>query len=296
MPKLPNPVIVLPGVIATYLRDEYPLPPESIWEVLDSSKQFERASLHPDNLALDAIEPARVVPGQIYEIAYKELVEELRHNLRRRPDQPVPVYPFGYDWRQSLEQACDQLGLFIDEVIARTQLLRHYNADAEFQANPRVNLVGHSMGGLIIAGHLAKIGANHKIGSIVTLATPFQGSYESVIKVTTGTANLGTSPPSSREREAARVTPSLYYLLPGFEGARTVAPNSGLPSDLFDPAVWQPSVTDTIAQYVQLRGLNPKNAKQQAADIFPKMLQNAKSFRDKINKLDLAKCKLTADD
>lgn len=295
MPNLPNPVIVIPGVIATYLRDEYTLPPESIWEVLESSKQFERASLHPDNLRLEAIEPARVAPGQIYEIAYRELVEELRHNLRQRPDQPVPVYPFGYDWRQPLEATSDQLGQFIDEVIARTQLLRHYDAD-DFKKNPRVNLVGHSMGGLVIAGHLAKVGKNHKIGSIVSLATPFRGSYESVIKVTTGTANLGTSPPSSREREAARVTPALYYLLPDFDGALTVPPNWGLPSDLFSPSVWQASVTDTITQYVQLRGLNPKNAKQQAADIFAKMLENAKNFRDKTNGLDLKKCGLDLDD
>ena len=85
MPRMPNPVIVVPGIIATYLRDEYPLPPELIWQVLEASKNYERASLHPDDLRYEAIEPARVVPGQLYEVAYKELIEELRHNLRQRP-------------------------------------------------------------------------------------------------------------------------------------------------------------------------------------------------------------------
>jgi len=296
MPRMPNPVIVLPGVIATYLRDEYPLPPESIWEVLDSSKQFERASMHPDNLRRDAIEPARVVPGQLYEIAYKELIEELRHNLRLRPDQPVPVYPFGYDWRQSLKMTCDQLGAFIDEVIERTLLLRHYYADSDYRANPRVDLVGHSMGGMIIAGYLASAGSNHRIGSVVTLATPFQGSYEAVIKVTTGTANLGSSPPSSREREAARLTPSLYHLLPSFPGALTIPPGVQLPADLFDPSVWQPSILDTIRQYIQLRGLTPSNASTQASSLFAAMLQDAKRFRALTDGLDLSKCKLTPDD
>lgn len=75
MPKMPNPVIVIPGVVASYLRDEYPLPPESIWEVLEGSKQYERASLHPDDLRFEAIEPARVVAGQVYEVAYRELIE-----------------------------------------------------------------------------------------------------------------------------------------------------------------------------------------------------------------------------
>ncbi|HEX3949408.1 MAG TPA: alpha/beta hydrolase [Steroidobacteraceae bacterium] len=296
MPKMPNPVIVLPGIIATYLRDEYPLPPDSIWEVLESSKQYERASLHPDNLKYEAIEPARVQSGQLYEIAYKELIEELRHNLRVRDDQPVPVYPFSYDWRQPIENAQAQLGTFIDEVIERTLLLRHYNADASYKANPRVDLVGHSMGGLVIAGYLAKVQAQHRIGSIVTLATPFQGSYEAVIKVTTGTANLGTSPPSSREREAARMTPALYYLMPSFPNALTVPPNSQLPADLFNPAVWQRSIADTIRQYIQLRGLNPSNAKQQAEQVFAAMLTQARQFRTLTDTLNLQACKLTPDD
>ena len=296
MPKMPNPVVVIPGIIATYLRDEYPLPPQSIWEVLESSKEYERASLHPDNLRYETIEPARVVPGQVYEIAYKELIEELRHNLRQRPDQPVPVYPFAYDWRQPIARTAALLGPFIDEIIERTLLLRHYNADSDYKKDPRVNLVGHSMGGLVIAGYLASVGAMHRIGSIVTLATPFRGSYEAVIKVTTGTANLGATPPSSREREAARVTPALYHLLPSFPDALSVPPNSSLPTDLFDPAVWQPSVTDTIRQYIQLHGLTPANAKTQADAVFAAMLKDAKTFRAGTDRLDLAKCKLTPDD
>src|ERR1051326_3137631 len=296
MPKMPNPVIVIPGVIATYLRDEYPLPPDSLWEVLELSKEYERVSLHPDNLRYEAIEPARVVPGQLYEIAYKELIEELRHDLRTREDQPVPVYPFAYDWRQPLDKSQAQLGAFIDEVIERTLLLRHYDADSAYKAEPRVDLIGHSMGGLVIAGYLASVKAKHRVGSVVTLAAPFQGSYEAVIKVTTGTANLGTAAPSSREREAARVTPSLYHLLPSFPNALTVPAGSPLPSDLFRPAVWQPSVTDTIKQYIQLRGLDPSNAKQKADALFAAMLTEARQHRTLVDTLSLQACNLSADD
>ena len=86
----PNPTIVVPGITATYLKDHYPLPPEKMWTVL--TKEFERIALHPDDLRYEAIEPARVVPDQLYEIAYKELVEELRFNLREKESQPVPVF------------------------------------------------------------------------------------------------------------------------------------------------------------------------------------------------------------
>ena len=90
-------VIVVPGNTATYLRDEYPLPPEFVWGVLD--KNYDRAALHPDNLRYEAREAARVMPDQIFEVAYGELLDELRYNLKDREDEAVPVYPFGYDWR-----------------------------------------------------------------------------------------------------------------------------------------------------------------------------------------------------
>ena len=43
---LPHPVIVVPGITATYLHDEYPLPPEDIWKVI--KQDYERIVLHPD--------------------------------------------------------------------------------------------------------------------------------------------------------------------------------------------------------------------------------------------------------
>src|SRR5262245_36553911 len=97
---LPNPDIVVPGITATYLKDEYPLPPDFVWTVM--TKAYERAALHPDNLRYEATEPARLRSDQIFEIAYRELIEELRHNLTQSPDEPVPVYPFAYDWRMPL--------------------------------------------------------------------------------------------------------------------------------------------------------------------------------------------------
>ncbi len=81
-PAIPNPVIVVPGITATCLRDEYPLPPEIVWSML--TKDYERVSLHPDNIRYEAREPARLQPDQVYEIAYKELVQELRYNLSPR--------------------------------------------------------------------------------------------------------------------------------------------------------------------------------------------------------------------
>jgi pimeloyl-ACP methyl ester carboxylesterase len=265
------PVILVPGITATYLRDEYPLPPEDIWKVI--KKKYDRIALHPNDLRYEAREPARVVPGQIYEIAYEEIIEELRYNLSTKEDEPVPVYPFSYDWRMPLEIVELQLADFVDEVIERTKLLKHYHK-AGYQNNAKVNLVGHSMGGLIITGYLERKGKKAPVHKVATLATPFQGSFEAVIKVATGTANLGTEAPSSRERETARLTPALYHLIPSFShGLEVTTP--AIPSSLFDPGAWQPTVVDSISEFIRTKGLPTKNRKQAANDLFSALLSQA---------------------
>lgn len=288
MPMPAYPTIVVPGITASYLMDDYPLTPETIWSVM--SRNYERASLHPDNPRFEAVEPARVFAGQVFEVAYKELIEELRHNLRPKVDLPVPVFPFGYDWRQPLAITVERLGTFIDEVIERTKLLRHY-AKEDYGAAPKVNLVGHSMGGLVVAGYLARQGKNHRVHKVATLATPFQGSFEAVIKITTGTADLGVDAPSSREREAARLTPALYSLLPSFTAG--IKPAG---TDLFQPENWQTSILDTIEEYVRLHGVSTKDKKKQSRELFASLLNGALLERQLTNQLKLENIGLTSDD
>ncbi len=282
------PVIVVPGVTATYLRDLYPLPPETIWAVI--RKKYDRVQLHPDDLRYEARQPAVVRADQLYEIAYEELIEELRYNLSASEDDPVPVYPFSYDWRHPLEIIEAQLADFIDEVIDRTKLMRNYHADKTYRDGMKVNLVGHSMGGLAVAGYLAAHGAD-KINKIATLATPYKGSFEAMVKMITGTANIGGSTPSSREREASRLTPSLYHLLPSFDTGITRGPGTGLPDSTFDPELWQPSIIETVIEYVRLHGVNPKLSvaarESKGRKLFGGLLAQASEHRTRIDELDL---------
>ena len=278
----PPPVIVIPGITGTTLCDAYTLPPEAIWTTW--TKNHGRSALHPDDPRYEAAEPARVVPDHLFEVVYSELIEELRHNLRLREDRPVPVFPFTYDWRRPLEETEVQLHDFICEVIDRTKLLKHYNSSTFIQ-DPKVSLVGHSMGGLIIAGYLDRYGTNAAVAKVVTLATPFRGSFEAIIKLATGTATLGPTAPSSREREAARLTPSLYYLLPRFDGGLEVDFNS--PSSIFDLGLWPRNVLATIEESIRLRGLHPSQRADQARTLFQKLLTAAKTHRDRIEAFSL---------
>ncbi|HVV72543.1 MAG TPA: hypothetical protein VHI52_13770 [Verrucomicrobiae bacterium] len=285
--QLPNPVVFVPGIMGSALRDEYPVSPETVWSPLKLLiKSYDRITLHPSDIRFELEEPARVKADQVFDLIYGEFIAELRHNLTAKADEPVPVYPFAYDWRQPLEDTEGLLADFIDEVISRTRLLRHYH-DAGFGTTrfpAQVNLAAHSMGGLLVAGYIQKAGQK-KVNRVATLASPFRGSLEAVAKTTVGVAALGASSGSSREREAARVTPALYYLLPSFDGA--VEPTEGLSRDLFLPETWQPSILGTLSEFIRMYGLDSQNADAQAHKLLKSMLDAAWRYRLRTERLQL---------
>lgn len=283
---LPNPVIFVPGVTATDLRDLYTFPPDMVWSLL--KHEYERVGLHPEDSRYEGQLPAQIKSDQLFEIAYKEMVLDLRHDLSPTADKPVPVYVFGYDWRQPLEVTQDCLAAFIKEVIEKTALTRHYHEDG-YGARRMVSLVGHSMGGMVIAGYLADAGGAAPVEKVATIATPFKGSFDAVEKLVKGTTNR-------REREAARLTPSLYYLLPSFQQGITI--DAALPqSDMFDPRLWQTSVVETVQEALRLRGSGAVEATPaNAALVLDGLLAQAKAHRLKVDALDPAICGLAPED
>lgn len=288
MPQLPYPVVFVPGIMGSALRDEYCVDPETVWSpVRLLIKSYERITLHPSDVRYELVEPARVMPDKVFELIYGEIIAELRHNLTPQADRPVPVFPFPYDWRQPLDLVEADLALFVDEVIDRTKLLRHYNragyGGRDFPA--KVSLVAHSMGGLIVAGYLQRSGET-KVDKVATIATPFKGSLEAVSKTTTGVGALGNSPSSSREREAARVTPALYHLLPSFRGA--VTPGT---EDIFVPESWQIGIIQTLASFIRMYGLQQGAPQEQAIALLKSMLDAAWRHRSRIDRLKLSNSK-----
>ena len=276
MPTPPSPVIVVPGITASDLHDEYELPPEAVWTTM-RRKRHERITLHPDDQRYELLEPARVAPRGPFPLVYEELIEELRDGLSEDQDGPVPVYPFGNDWRLPLNWTEERLTAFIREVIDRTLLMKHYR-DSDFADAPAVTLIGHSMGGLIIAGYIERHSGEF-VDKVVTLASPFRGSHEAILKVATGTSDLGDDSGKARERRMARMTPALYHLLPGYDGALAV--DDGMQSDIFHPDAWQPNVHATIARQAADWDMT-------GADLFRQMLDEARAHRERISGLTLS--------
>jgi pimeloyl-ACP methyl ester carboxylesterase len=204
------------------------------------------------------------------------------------------VFAFVYDWRLPLEIIEQQFSDFVEEVIDRTKLIGHY-VEAGYVENPTVNLIGHSMGGLIITGYLDKRGKSVRVSKVVTLGTPYKGSFEAVIKIATGTANLGSDQPNSREREAARLTSSLYHLLPALKDALELD-DPNLPANFFDPALWQVSVLASVLAYVQTQMAFITEKEQKAQELFVRFLEAARAYRTRIDKFRLSKTNLKPED
>lgn len=56
-----SPVIVIPGITASDLHDEYELPPEAVWTTA-LKRRYNRITLHPEDQRYELREPARVTP------------------------------------------------------------------------------------------------------------------------------------------------------------------------------------------------------------------------------------------
>ncbi|HSG07736.1 MAG TPA: hypothetical protein VLA36_05250 [Longimicrobiales bacterium] len=294
MPELQPPVIVIPGITAANLRDEYPVTPEGVWGIL--KKSWERVQLHPDDVRFEQRGPARVSADSVFSFPYGNFIADLAHDLTPSADAPVPVYPFAYDWRHPLDAIERRLEDFVTEVVARTALLRHYHAAGYTARNGKVDLVGHSMGGLVVAGYVERT-SGRRVRKVATMGTPFKGSFEAALKMITGMGELGDS--ASREREAARLTPALYHLLPRYRGAVTADPGLGV--DLFRAATWQPSVIRTIAEQIRLYGLDgvgkaTDDLIPSAVELFQRLLSQASGHRARLGRMNLAKVGMTRDD
>jgi pimeloyl-ACP methyl ester carboxylesterase len=121
----------------------------------------------------------------------------------RIPRNQTLLYAFGYDWRQTTRSNGEKLSRFVDCVRSTHQ-------------NSKVNLVGHSMGGLVIKQMLLHEKTSEHIASVTTFNTPYlgavraiqilgDGKYDSVSRIVLAAVHL---------KEIARIIPGALELLP----------------------------------------------------------------------------------
>lgn len=173
-----DPIIIIPGIMGSRLYNSK----QRIWEP-GGDNIFIVSNYITGDLFVNEISIQQNKPTSDREYgaknAYLNIVDDL---CRRFPTRPV--YFFSYDWRKSNSVSAEKLNIAINKVLAETK-------------KKKVDIVAHSMGGLVTSSYFSKYG-NEKIDKVITCGTPYEGSGK-VFNVIMNWDILGENPLSSSD-------------------------------------------------------------------------------------------------
>lgn len=246
------PVIVIPGILGSRLRDRVTgeeLWPGSVSHLLLGRKDALALKIDPKTLEPldDGIEAAGLFEGVLNQDFYGEILHTLERYGRYQPGvlgqhqdgKTRRYYVFAYDWRQDNVVTARKLDALIE------QIRRDYGDPAL-----KVDVVAHSMGGLATRYFLrygttdvldrndfpVNLKGAAKLRTVILLGTPNLGSVQSLHGFLQGTdVGLRRIP-----TEVLATMPSVYELFPHPINTWLVKPDGKpLDRDLFDVEVWR---------------------------------------------------------
>ncbi|MCL5435662.1 MAG: alpha/beta hydrolase [Patescibacteria group bacterium] len=202
-PPEPNgkrPVIIIPGMLGTELYDGN----NWIWANLsemftDINDQFLTKSLSLD--ALGGSIRTISVGDVIYDISILDIFKSLLRHLHTIGYQDdVDVYYLPYDWRLDLETTKNQL----EQKIQAVKSITHFD---------KVDIIAHSMGGLLAKDYLATYGKDD-INKLIFVGTPHLGSPKAAKVLLEGDRFSIPWLEEGRMQELSENSISAYELLP----------------------------------------------------------------------------------
>jgi alpha-beta hydrolase superfamily lysophospholipase len=168
----------------------------------------------------DGIRASRLVqlPVKLPLLTSIEPYRNVEDRLRRVALRRKAVLTFAYDWRRSIESAATALAAAAERHLE--QWRRSWqNIPLEERRQlpePKLTLVGHSMGGLVARWFAEVGGGRNLIRQIITLGTPFAGSLNAVQVLANGDyLPRGLLAPALRD--TARTFSGLYELAPLYQ-------------------------------------------------------------------------------
>lgn len=246
------PVIVIPGILGSRLRHAgsgEEIWPGSLWQLLTRDQSHLALKIDPKTLepVADDVEPHALFEGaggrDFYGALVRTLGEAGGFRLTRAGtpvrDRARRYYLFPYDWRQDNVRSAQRLDALIEQI-------RRDHGDPRL----RVDIVAHSMGGLITRYYLRYgtadvLGDNelrvsyagaHKVRTAILLGTPNLGSAASLHSFLAG-AEVGLKRVPG---EVLATMPSTYELFPHpLNRWLVTAQGEALERDLFDVEVWR---------------------------------------------------------
>jgi hypothetical protein len=127
-------------------------------------------------------------------------------NLNLSVDYPEDVFYFVYDWRQDNTISAEILKRFIEKIT---------NKQLTGKSNSKVNIVAHSMGGLVVKSLMSNNafpGINEKINKVIFVGTPHVGAVKAFSGIKYGDNDFQIQ--EDRYKGITKNLPSGYQLLP----------------------------------------------------------------------------------
>jgi pimeloyl-ACP methyl ester carboxylesterase len=217
-----RPVIVVPGILGTKLCQGK----EVVWGGAKSLINFGRLDLaagQPEDLQLCGLLDQVTVLGPFWKIeAYSNLIQGLSA-LGYVEGRNLFVYE--YDWRKSNIENAALLKDFVDKI-----------------SDSKVDIVAHSMGGLVTSIYVHKFNGTSRVNKIVFLGTPFLGSMNAFTTLSEGWGNFANMIAGGigTIRQTALSFTSLYELMPSYDNCcRIGTKDDYMAIDPLDPAIWR---------------------------------------------------------
>lgn len=122
-------------------------------------------------------------------------------DLSQRPNRPT-LFVFPYDWRKSNAENATALTNYVGCV-------RQF-----FSSTTRVNILAHSMGGLLARRYILDNSGAHNVNKLITIGTPWLGAPETIHILETGKLGFFPLISDSTGKELVKFFPGTHELLP----------------------------------------------------------------------------------
>ncbi len=171
------PVVFIPGIGGSLLADKAQPQKIVFGSVKQSMDQFAKLELGLDRsknrmIATDILREAQRARGDSVD-QYNLLMKRFAALGYR---EGVDLFPFAYDWRMSNFETAERFRQFLTE--------------RKLAGRP-IDIVAHSMGGLVATIYIQKYAAEQRVRNFVAMGTPFYGSVKAIRALAEGFAVFG---------------------------------------------------------------------------------------------------------
>jgi len=213
-----QPVVFVPGLMGSELW----LGSQKVWpnvRLLFTQPEIftlpETVHLEPRAIVGEVVLVPKFVEQEQYSRAGDFLEEVLGYQRGR------DLLEFAYDWRQDVRESARRLAEAIDA----------------WPVTPPITIIAHSLGTLVSRYYIERLGGKDKVGRVVLIGGPHQGTPRIATDLIQGVGLLPFGLFGDRLLDVIKTFPSVYQILPTYPCA---IDQDGQPIDLLADEHWLP--------------------------------------------------------